>query len=89
VVITDIEERDGQRVEFRSGEIQFSLEDGNIVASGNYVAEPGEGVPAEGGLERAIVGGTGAYVGARGQVTQTALGEDGIRHVLDFETPSE
>jgi hypothetical protein len=43
------------------------------------------GVP----LERAIVGGTGAYVGARGQVTQTAEGENGIRNVLEFETPSE
>lgn len=89
VVVTDVDELDGRKVEFRSGQIQYSLEDGNIIAAGNYYAEPGEAVPAESGVERAIVGGTGAYVGARGQVTQTPLGNDGIRNVLDFETPSD
>ena len=87
VVVTDIDERDGQRVEIRSGQVQFSLQEGNIIASGNYVAEPGEAVPTERGFERAIVGGTGAYVGARGQVTQTAVGKDEYQAELDFETP--
>ena len=86
VAITDLATIDGADVEYRSGGIQFTLDDGNIVAVGNYIAEPEEAVPAEGGVVRAIVGGTGAYRGASGEVTATSVGDGGIRYELDFET---
>ncbi len=89
VVVTDVEERDGVQVEFRAGTIQLTLDGGNIVASGIYVAPVGAVVPAEGGVERPIVGGTGEYVGARGVLTQTAIDGKAYRNVLEFEVDSD
>lgn len=88
VQISDIDDTVDPPLEYRSGQIQFTLEDGTIVAAGTYVAEPGIAVPAEGGVERPIIGGTGAYVGASGVVTATAEG-DGIRYDLSFETDGD
>jgi hypothetical protein len=89
VVVTDVGKRGGDSVEYRAGTIQFTLDEGNIVASGIYVAPVGEVVPASGGVERPIVGGTGKYVGANGVLTQTALEGGAYRNVLKFETDDE
>jgi hypothetical protein len=67
--------------ESRVGFIQYSLSGGNIVAAGVYVAAPGVVVP-KGGSVRAVVGGTGKYLGARGQVVQTPLPSGNIKNVL-------
>ncbi len=89
VLVTDVEERDGEEVEYRTGTIQFTLDEGNIVAAGVYVAPVGTVVPAKGGVSRPIIGGTGAYLNARGQVTQTDLGGGAYRSELQLELPSE
>lgn len=86
--ITDVENRNGTNVEYRSGTIQFTLDDGNILASGNYLAEEDVAVPAE-GVFRAITGGTGEYRGARGEVEITPEDDERVRYELDFETPSD
>jgi len=89
VAITDVTDLEGTEVEYRMGSIQYTLDDGTIVATGNYIAEPGEAVPYEGGVERAIVGGTGDYEGASGVTTQTADGDSDWVYELEFTTPSE
>jgi hypothetical protein len=90
VVVTDVGKRDGgEDVEYRAGTIQFTLDEGNIVASGIYVAPVGKVVPASTGVERPIVGGTGKYAGASGVLTQTALEGDAYRNVLKFETDGD
>jgi hypothetical protein len=86
--ITDVANENGTKVEYRSGTIQFTLDGGNILASGNYVAEPDIAVPAD-GVFRAITGGTGDYVSARGEVEITAEDDERVRYELDFETPSD
>jgi hypothetical protein len=88
VQITDIDETVDPPLEYRPGQIQFTLDEGTLVAAGTYVAEPGVPVPAEGGVDRPIVGGTGAYEGASGVVSATADG-DGVRYELSFETKSD
>ena len=89
VLVTDVGKQGSEDVEYRAGTIQFTLDDGSIVASGVYVAPVGETYPAEGGVSRPIVGGTDEYLNARGQVTQTPLGDGGYRSELELELPSE
>jgi hypothetical protein len=76
----------GTAREYRVGFIQYSLKGGNIVAAGVYVAAPGVVVP-KGGSVRAVVGGTGKYLGARGQVVQTPLPNGNIKNVLTLLSP--
>src|SRR4051794_13426049 len=59
--------------EQRIGTIQYTLDEGTIVASGVYASAPGVFLPS-GGVTRPIVGGTGKYAGAQGEVTQTPTG---------------
>jgi hypothetical protein len=89
VLVTDVGGQDGEQVEHRAGTIQFTLDGGTIVAAGVYVAPVGETYPAEGGVSRPIVGGTGDYLNARGQVTQSPTDDGGYRSVLELEVPSE
>jgi hypothetical protein len=89
VFVTDVAKEDGEQVEYRTGTIQFSLDGGTLVAAGVYVAPVGETYPAEGGVSRPIVGGTGDYLYARGQVTQTPTDDGGYTNELEFEIPSE
>lgn len=70
-------------LEHRVGTIQFTLTGGTIVASGVYSAAPGVFVP-KGGVVRPIVGGTGKYLRATGQVTQTSIAGGEIRNVLEI-----
>jgi hypothetical protein len=72
--------------ESRVGFIQYSLSGGNIVAAGVYVAAPGVVVPKSGSV-RAVVGGTGKYLGARGEVVQTPLPNGNIKNVLTLLAP--
>jgi hypothetical protein len=89
VALTDIEELNGTDVEYRAGQIQFTLADGNLVAAGNYIAEPDAAVPVEEGVVRPIVGGTGEYFGASGEVTTIPEGAEGFRYELEFELPDD
>ena len=89
VSVTDVGEQDGEEVEYRSGTIQFTLDGGTIVSSGVYIAPVGKVVPAKGGVSRPILGGTGDYVNARGQITQTDLGGGAYRNEIEVEVPSE
>lgn len=73
----------GERREFRTGDVQYTLRDGTIVIGGMYVARPGRAAPIGGGVRRPIIGGTGRYRGARGQVTQTPLPDDQIKSVIE------
>jgi hypothetical protein len=89
VALTDIDELNGRQVEYRSGQVQFTLGGGTIVALGNYVAEPGESGPVDEGSIRAIVGGTGDYSGASGEVISSPGGGDEIDFELTFTLPDE
>lgn len=81
--VTTIDLSPGEATETRMRNVVFSFSDGQIVASGIGLYPTTEKyltpqVPAR----IAIVGGTGKYLGARGEVT-TTRGVDGIyRHVL-------
>lgn len=86
--ITDQVTRGRQVREYRVGTVQLSLTDGNIVASGVYTSAPRQWTPSPGGTHRPIVGGTGRYRGARGELTQTPLPGNRIKNVLDIEVPA-
>ncbi len=73
-------------LESRIGMIQYSVRGGSIVAAGVYVAAPGVVVPKR-GVTRAVIGGTGKYVGARGEVVQTPLPNGDIKNVLTLLAP--
>ena len=89
VALTDVDELNGRQVEYRSGQVQFTLDGGTIVALGNYLAEPGQGAPVDEGSTRAIVGGTGDYSGASGEVTSTPGGGDAVDLELTFTLPDD
>jgi hypothetical protein len=89
VFVTDVRNEGEEQVEYRTGTIQFTLDESSIVAAGVYVAPVGETYPAEGGVSRPIVGGTGDYLNARGQVTQTPTDDGGYQSVLELEVPSD
>ena len=87
VTVTEVATRGGQRIDYRVGNVQYTLEGGSVVVSGVYFAPAGQFIPAR-GVTRPIVGGTGDYKGARGQVVQTPKGAE-IRSVLDIQTPKD
>ena len=67
----------------RLGQLSFDLGDGDsLVVAGEAVYPGGDAEMAAGAAQlRAVVGGTGDFVGARGQVATTRDGEDGgYRH---------
>lgn len=68
-----VDELDGTEVEYRAGQVQFTREAG----------------PIDAGTTRAIVGGTGEYFGASGEVTATPGGGDRIDYELEFELPDD
>lgn len=77
----------GERREFRTGDVQYTLRDGTIVIDGMYVARPGRATSIESGVRRPIIGGTGRYRGARGRVTQTPLPDDQIKSMIEIRKP--
>ena len=77
----------GKPTEYRLATVEFTLNDGSVLVSGIYPTRPGELVPNK-DIKRAIVGGTGKYEGAGGQVSQTAKGGV-VRSVLEIETPND
>jgi hypothetical protein len=89
VIISDQVRQGSELREFRVGTIQLTLERGNLVAAGVYVSTPRAIVPARGGTKRPIIGGTGVYRGARGELTQTALPGGRIKNVIDIEVPKD
>jgi hypothetical protein len=63
------------------------LRDGSLLLGGVFVSTPRSGVPAREGVRRPVIGGTGAYRGAMGEVTQTPLPDDRQKAVFDITVP--
>jgi hypothetical protein len=74
--------------EQRLGTAQLTLRDGTIVTSGSFVAPPGELLP-RGATIRPLVGGTGKYKGIEGTITQTPVGTDEVRNLLEYTLPED
>jgi hypothetical protein len=87
VVLTDRVRRGGEVREHRVGDVQYTLRDGSLLLGGVYVSTPRSGVPAREGVRRPVVGGTGAYKGAMGEVTQTPLPDDRQKAVFEITVP--
>jgi hypothetical protein len=88
VVITEETGKGKNALEHRIGTVQYTLPGGSVVVSGVYTAKPEVFIPAA-GVTRPIVGGTGNYKGASGEVTQTPTSNGEIRSVLDIEIPED
>jgi hypothetical protein len=83
VVITSVAESAGVEIERRMRNVVFYLGDGQIVASGMGLYPKTEQYLVVSVPHRiAIVGGTGKYLGARGEVTTTRRADGTYRHVL-------
>lgn len=83
VVITSVAESAGVEAEKRMRDVVFYLGDGQIVASGMGLYPKTEQYLVVSVPHRiAIVGGTGKYLGARGEVTTTRRADGTYRHVL-------
>ena len=83
VVITMVQESAGVDIEKRMRNVVFNLGDGQIVASGMGLYPKTEQYLVVSVPHRiAIVGGTGKYLGARGEVTTTRSTNGTYRHVL-------
>ena len=67
--------------------IRYTLSEGSIVAGGVYSAAPGVVVP-KGGVTRAVIGGTGRYLGVSGEVVQSPLPNGNIKNVFTLLTPN-
>jgi len=87
VTVTQVITRGGRRVEDRVGTTHYTLQDGSVTVGGVYTAPLRKAAPAS-GVTRPIVGGTGKYKGAHGQVVQSPEGR-GLRHELDIQTPKD
>lgn len=83
---TAIEEEDGQEIDYRQSLLQLTTDDGTMIAAGLYIAPVGEVLPA-GGVTRPIVGGTGEYFGAVGELTVTATDGGDLRYEYRYGTP--
>jgi len=71
--------------EVRRTELNFELPDGQIVVQGTSTYSKGDWRLAVGKpVVRAIVGGTGAYAGARGEHTGTRQEDGTYTHLFDF-----
>jgi hypothetical protein len=83
--ITGFDKRNGQLVDLRTAIIQFTLEDGTVVAGG-VLPGPTRTGKVVGEVVRPILGGTGKYRSAGGEVTQTQLADGRLRNILEIET---
>jgi hypothetical protein len=87
VVITDRVTRGRDVREYRMGNVQYQLKDGSLILGGVFVATPRGTVPVREGVRRPVVGGTGAYRAAMGEVTQTPLPAGRQKAVFDITVP--
>jgi hypothetical protein len=78
LITVDLPDGSGDLLEDRIGQLTFDLGGGNsLVVSGKTVYPPqGVEMNANAPQLRAVIGGTGSFIGARGQVT-TARNDDG------------
>jgi len=86
VTVTAQQRSAGRVNEYRVGTIQFTLDGGTLVSSGVYIADPESFVPNQ-GVKRPIVGGTGKYKGASGEVTQRPIAGGEIGNAFDIRLP--
>lgn len=81
--ILTVGETPGDLVESRLRTVVFNLKDGQINASGIALYPTGNAYLAVNKPVRiAVVGGTGKYIGARGQMVTTRRDDGSYRHVL-------
>ena len=73
-------------VEDRAGElyIDFGKGDSLVIAGKSLYAEGSKEMKAEAPQLRAIIGGTGRYIGAHGQMTTVRHGDGSYDHVIDL-----
>jgi hypothetical protein len=92
VITVDIPEPGGIVYKDRIVHLVFDLGSANTVVVGGKSVYPFDGSSAsefEKNIPqiRAIIGGTGDYMAARGQVVSTRLDDGSYEHVLQFQTP--
>lgn len=83
--LTTLAERVTGNLELRASNLTFvfGAEEDQIVVGGISLYPPAEATLAPGTRTvRPVIGGSGRYFGARGQVTSTNLGADGWTHVF-------
>ncbi len=85
--ITDEVRRGGKVREYRVGTVHYTLTGGTVAIGGVYVSTPNSSVPVSEGARRPILGGTGVYRGAKGEVVQTPLPGGRTKDVLDIDLP--
>ena len=78
LITVDLPDDSGDILEDRIGQLIFDLGNGNslVAAGGSVYPAKGVEMAANTAQVRAVTGGTGSYIGARGQVT-TVRNEDG------------
>ena len=78
LITVDLPDESGDLLEDRIGQLIFDLGNGSslVVAGGSVYPSKGTEMAANTEQVRAVVGGTGTYIGARGQVT-TVRNDDG------------
>jgi hypothetical protein len=83
VVVTTVDVSPGDVTESRMRNVAFYFKDGQILATGIGLYPTSETyLEAQAPHRIAIVGGTGKYLGARGEVTTTRSTDGTYRHVL-------
>ena len=79
LITVDLPDASGDLHEDRIGQLYFDLGEGDslVVAGGSVYPQDGTEMVPGAPQVRAVIGGTGAFIGARGQVT-TVRDEDGL-----------
>jgi hypothetical protein len=82
----DIPDGTGDVLEDRVGQLVFDLGDGDMLVVAGASVYPHQSVEmaANSGQIRAVIGGTGTFIGARGQVTTVRTDDGGYDHSFEL-----
>jgi hypothetical protein len=86
LLTADLPDDDGEVLEERIGSLVFHLDGENsiVVHGGSVYPDGGVEMKAGNGQIRAVIGGTGKYIGARGQVTTTRNDDQTYEHRFEL-----
>jgi hypothetical protein len=86
LLTADLPDDDGEMLEERIGSLVFHLggEDSIVVHGGSVYPEGGVEMETASGQVRAVIGGTGEYIGVRGQVTTTRNEDQTYEHRFEL-----
>jgi len=86
LVTVDLPDASGDLLEDRIGHLTFDLGGGNSLVVAGKSVYPDQGVEMSANTPqlRAVIGGTGTFVGARGQVTTTRNGDGSYTHSFEL-----